>query len=93
MTTRAFVTGWPITHSKSPKLHGYWLEKHQIDGSYDAIAVEPADFAGFLKELPKSNYVGGNITLPHKEFAFNSIPQCVPYVYFTIFVHYNLPEF
>ncbi|MDJ0614329.1 MAG: shikimate dehydrogenase [Rhizobiaceae bacterium] len=70
---RAFVTGWPIKHSKSPILHGYWLKEHKINGSYDAIAVEPDNFLKFLKELPDSNFSGGNITIPHKELAFENI--------------------
>ena len=69
----AFVTGWPISHSKSPVLHGYWLEKYNIQGSYDAVGVQPEAFPDFLNQLPESRFVGGNITLPHKEVAYSSI--------------------
>ena len=40
---KAFVTGHPIAHSRSPKIHGYWLNTYGIDGSYRAIDVAPAD--------------------------------------------------
>ncbi len=51
---KAFVTGHPIAHSRSPKIHGHWLAKYGIDGSYEAIDVAPEDFAGFLATLQKN---------------------------------------
>ncbi|MBZ9675214.1 shikimate dehydrogenase [Mesorhizobium sp. ES1-1] len=68
--SKAFVTGHPIKHSRSPKIHGHWLAEHGIDGSYEAIDVAPADFAAFLATLRKNGYRGGNVTIPHKEAAF-----------------------
>ncbi|MGX8011093.1 shikimate dehydrogenase [Mesorhizobium sp. ORM8.1] len=67
---KAFVTGHPIAHSRSPKIHGHWLAKYGIDGSYQAIDVRPQDFASFLKSLGANGYRGGNVTIPHKEAAF-----------------------
>ena len=72
---KAFVTGWPIKHSKSPMLHGFWLKQYGIEGKYEAYGVEPENFEQFLKELPKSEFVGGNITIPHKEVAFANVDQ------------------
>ncbi|UVK42664.1 shikimate dehydrogenase [Mesorhizobium sp. AR07] len=69
-TKKAFVTGHPVKHSRSPKIHGHWLAKHGIDGSYQAIDIEPQDFAEFLKALQANGYQGGNVTIPHKEAAF-----------------------
>lgn len=66
----AFVCGHPIAHSRSPVIHGYWLRKYAISGSYRAIDVAPADFADFLRRLPGSGLAGGNVTIPHKEAAF-----------------------
>ncbi|RVD54724.1 shikimate dehydrogenase [Mesorhizobium sp. M2D.F.Ca.ET.185.01.1.1] len=67
---KAFVTGHPIAHSRSPMIHGYWLEKYGIDGSYQALDVRPEDFAAFLGSLEQSGLSGGNVTIPHKEAAF-----------------------
>jgi shikimate dehydrogenase len=67
---RAFVAGWPISHSLSPHLHGYWLRQYGIDGIYEAIAVEPVEFTSFLQSAAASGYLGGNITIPHKLQAF-----------------------
>jgi shikimate dehydrogenase len=67
---KAFVTGWPVSHSLSPALHGFWLKRHGIAGSYEAVAVSPDDFLDFLRNLPGSGFAGGNVTIPHKEAAF-----------------------
>ncbi|TPL54984.1 shikimate dehydrogenase [Mesorhizobium sp. B2-4-4] len=69
-TKKAFVTGHPIKHSRSPKIHGHWLARYGIDGSYQAIDVAPQDFAEFLSTLQANGYLGGNVTIPHKEAAF-----------------------
>ncbi|RAZ90049.1 shikimate dehydrogenase [Mesorhizobium hawassense] len=67
---KAFVTGHPIAHSRSPKIHGHWLAKYGIDGSYQALDVRPEDLAAFLGSLEQSGLSGGNVTIPHKEAAF-----------------------
>jgi len=72
---KAFVTGHPIAHSRSPKIHGHWLAKYGIDGSYQAIDVRPEDFAAFLGSLGENGYRGGNVTIPHKEAAFAGVAR------------------
>lgn len=72
---KAFVTGHPIAHSRSPKIHGHWLAKYGIDGSYRAIDVAPADFAAFLASLGEKGFRGGNVTIPHKEAAFAGVAR------------------
>lgn len=66
---RAGVMGWPVSHSLSPRLHGHWLARYEIDGSYDAIAVEPEGLADALSRLSKNGFQGVNLTVPHKEAA------------------------
>lgn len=70
MTLRAGVIGWPIAHTRSPKLHGHWLKTYGIDGSYEAIPVQPEELDDFLRGLGASGYRGCNVTIPHKEAAF-----------------------
>ncbi|UCI20208.1 shikimate dehydrogenase [Mesorhizobium sp. B2-1-8] len=72
---KAFVTGHPIKHSRSPMIHGHWLAKHGIDGSYEAIDVAPRDFADFLASMHANGYRGGNVTIPHKEAAFAGVAR------------------
>ena len=64
---RAGVIGWPVSHSRSPRLHGYWLRQYRIDGSYEAIAVRPEELPGFIRSLGQGGLRGCNVTIPHKE--------------------------
>lgn len=66
---KAAVLGWPITQSKSPLIHGYWLKSFGISGSYEALAVKPEDFSETVSGLAASGYRGCNVTIPHKEAA------------------------
>ena len=63
---RACVIGWPISHSLSPAIHGYWLKTYGVDGEYGKVPVEPKEFEGFLMNLAANGFCGGNITVPHK---------------------------
>jgi shikimate dehydrogenase len=67
---RAGVIGWPITHSRSPLIHGHWLARYGIPGRYDRIAVEPAEAARWFAGLSESGLAGCNVTLPHKAAAY-----------------------
>lgn len=66
----AFVTGFPIKHSRSPLIHNYWLQYYGLQGSYKAIENSPEQFPYFIKTLGEKGLRGGNVTLPHKEAAF-----------------------
>ncbi len=63
---RACVIGNPISHSLSPKLHSYWLDRYGIEGAYMALEVSEQDLEKTLCELPHQGFVGMNVTLPHK---------------------------
>jgi shikimate dehydrogenase len=65
----AGVMGWPIKHSRSPRLHGFWLDKYGIDGAYVPLAVRPEELPIALRALPKLGFAGTNLTVPHKELA------------------------
>lgn len=65
----AAIVGWPVEHSRSPALHGFWLKQHRIDGHYGRLPVEPKraaleELVAFLKRTPNAR--GCNLTLPHK---------------------------
>ena len=70
---KAFVVGHPIAHSRSPMLHGYWLNSLGILGSYERCDVLPEDLPVFLGSLKANGYVGGNITVPHKTAAMSLV--------------------
>ena len=63
----AGVIGSPIAHSRSPALHGYWLQRYKIRGFYIPMDVAQADLREVLATLPKMGFVGLNVTIPHKE--------------------------
>jgi shikimate dehydrogenase len=66
----AGITGWPVGHSRSPRLHGFWLERHGIDGAYVPLPIEPAHFPTAIRGLMRSGFAGVNVTIPHKVAAF-----------------------
>ena len=72
-TIRTGVMGWPVAHSRSPLLHGYWLKQHAISGEYTALAVPPGDFTKTFSQLPEQGFSGVNITVPHKQAALEAI--------------------
>lgn len=65
----AGVMGWPVGHSRSPRLHGFWLRRYGIDGAYIPMAVRPEHAAEAMRALPKLGFAGCNVTVPHKETA------------------------
>jgi len=67
---KAAVIGFPIKHSLSPRLHNFWLKTYGLNGDYSSIEVKPEDLESFLLNLEKAGLKGINITVPHKEAAF-----------------------
>jgi shikimate dehydrogenase len=65
--------GHPVAHSRSPMIHGYWLAQLGIDGRYDLKDLLPENFADFFTHLSANGYVGGNVTVPHKEAAYRLV--------------------
>ena len=72
---RACVIGDPVKHSLSPVIHGYWLDKYGIDGSYEKIEVKKDQLETFIQSLAASGFAGCNVTVPHKEAVFHLLPK------------------
>jgi shikimate dehydrogenase len=72
MTIKAGVIGWPVDHSLSPVLHGYWLNEYKIDGKYEREAIRPGELTREKLEWlrDEKKWTGLNVTVPHKETAF-----------------------
>ncbi len=66
-TRLAGVIGWPVSHSLSPRLHGFWLGTYAIDGAYVALPVASAHLEQAVRGLPALGFAGANVTVPHKE--------------------------
>ena len=67
---RAGIIGWPVAHSLSPVLHGYWLKELGIDGEMVRLPAKPEDFAAEIARARALGFAGVNVTVPHKEAAF-----------------------
>ncbi len=65
----AGVMAWPVRHSLSPRLHGFWLDRDGIDGVYLPLQVAPRNLEDGLRALPKLGFAGVNLTVPHKQPA------------------------
>jgi len=65
----ACIIAWPAGHSRSPLIHNYWIKQHKLNAEYRREAVPPEKFADFVTHLRERGYVGGNVTVPHKEAA------------------------
>ena len=62
----AGVIGHPISHSKSPRLHNYWLSKYNINGFYIPFSVTTDKLQDSIKSLIALGFNGVNVTIPHK---------------------------
>ena len=76
--TLAGVCGWPIHHSLSPVLHGYWLQKMGIQGAYVHFAVRPDEAIYAFQSLKRTSIAGVNVTLPLKSLAFQAADEQTP---------------
>lgn len=74
----ACLMGHPVAHSRSPAIHGYWLRTLGIRGAYELQDLAPGEFPDFFTHLGARGYVGGNITVPHKEAAFRLVDRRDP---------------
>lgn len=68
----ACVVGWPVKHSRSPVIHRFWLNELGIEGDYVIHPVEPENAETFFNTFSASGFVGCNVTVPHKEIAFDA---------------------
>jgi shikimate dehydrogenase len=72
---RIGVIGYPISHSLSPRIHNYWLKQHHINVTYEAIEVKPDHLQSFLQEMRNGQFIGVNVTIPHKETTFGLVDE------------------
>ncbi len=63
----AGVIGSPVSHSKSPRLHGHWLQTYGIPGFYIPMDIAHTELEELVRTLPRLGFVGVNVTIPHKE--------------------------
>ncbi len=71
----AGVMGWPIGHSRSPKIHNHWIEQYGLEGVYVPLATAPGKLEEALRALPALGFAGCNLTIPHKETALRLLDR------------------
>ncbi len=71
----AGIVGWPVAHSRSPKLHNYWIEKYGLNGAYVQLPVAPGMLDQAIPGLKALGFRGCNITLPHKVDALKLVDE------------------
>jgi shikimate dehydrogenase len=74
----AGVMGDPVMHSRSPKLHNYWLAKYGLSGTYVPLAIPVERLRAALRALPALGFAGCNLTIPHKEAALDIVDKLDP---------------
>ena len=74
----AGVMGDPVMHSRSPKLHNYWLAKYGLAGAYVPLAITAEYLRAALRALPALGFSGCNLTIPHKEAALGLVDKVDP---------------
>jgi shikimate dehydrogenase len=74
----AGVLGWPVAQSRSPKLHGYWLEKYKIPGTYIPLPVQPDRLPEAIRGLRAFGFAGCNVTIPHKLAVMDLVDKVEP---------------
>ena len=63
----AAVIGHPVNHSRSPRMHNFWLAHFGLEGYYIPLDIDPKKFERSIRNLPELGLVGANITMPYKE--------------------------
>ena len=74
----AGVMGYPVMHSRSPKIHNYWFAKYGLSGAYVPLAIRPEGLAAALRALAPLGFAGCNLTIPHKEAALDIVDRVDP---------------
>lgn len=76
--TVAGVIGWPIGHSLSPRLHGHWLKRYGVAGTYIPMAVTPDQVGSAIHGVVALGLAGCNVTVPHKEAVMPFLDEVEP---------------
>ncbi len=74
----AGLIGWPVAQSKSPVIHGFWLERLGIDGHYIRLPVRPGEVARAFRGMVALGFTGVQATMPHKRACYYLVDHHTP---------------
>jgi len=69
------VMGWPVEHSLSPAMHNAAFAELGLDWTYVPLPVQPENISEALKGLAALNFVGSNVTVPHKQAVMRHMDE------------------
>ncbi len=72
------LIGNPVSHSVSPLMHNTALKQHEIDAEYHAVAVAMSEIPSLVAHFNSPNFLGANITIPHKENFMEVVDELTP---------------
>ena len=72
---RLGVLGDPVAHSLSPRMQNAALKKNGIDHRYAAFLILPNELAEALELLRQLDFIGLNLTVPHKIAALSLVDE------------------
>ena len=73
------VIGNPIEHSLSPKIHNFWLKKHNIDAIYEQEKLELSDLKKLVSRVRDGEIEGVNVTTPFKNSIIQHLDKAIDY--------------
>jgi shikimate dehydrogenase len=74
----AGLMGLPVMHSRSPRLHNYWLARYGLAGTYLPLAIARERLGAALRALAPLGFSGCNLTIPHKQAALDLVDKVDP---------------
>ena len=75
MTLQAGIFGYPIGHSISPAMHNAAFKHHGIGAVYEAWETAPEDLGVGVAALRSEDYLGANVTVPHKQAVMEHLDE------------------
>ena len=72
---RLGILGDPVAHSLSPEMQNAALQACEIDAQYARFHIRPTELRSALRFLRDLNFVGVNLTVPHKLAGFMQIDE------------------
>jgi shikimate dehydrogenase len=75
----AEIIGDPVAHSKSPAIHGFWLEAMGLEGDYRPTRVRPAELGAYFESRRDDpDWRGCNVTMPLKQAVLAHLDRLAP---------------
>lgn len=72
------VIGHPVSQSLSPLMQKHWLKQHGLNHTYDLCDVSGDALSSFLETIRQEDWLGFNVTIPHKESILPFLDRLAP---------------